>query len=280
MALGEIYIKLVVSFPRDAKVRALARYGADAGLARDLYVQMCLYCKDMLSDGLVPFEEVGLLVYPLDAEHGNQLAKQLASVGLTKEEANAWRVLAFTRRNGTREDVERLSQVRAEAGRTGGRKSRKRPAQKASQANRKQVGYQDALQTGSNAVSVSVPTKNVGTETGDIQTPTASAANGLTFTQRAKPITDAYYEVQPMCKWTAVNGIVVHAIKTGKYADEEICSALLRMAESRQGVTIESLRVEIEGLAPRVDRRQAATDQKFDRAMARARARDAEESQR
>ena len=255
MPIGEIYIKLVVGFPRDPKVRALARFGADAGLARDLYVQMCLYCKDTLSDGFVPSEEVGLLVYPLDAEHGNQLAKQLASVGLTKEEANGWRVLAFTRRNGTREDVERLSKVRAQAGQAGGRKSRKRPAQKPSQANRKQVGYQDAQQKGSNAVSVSVsvPAKNAGTDTEpiDIQTPTASAANGLTVTQRSKPITDAYAEAQPMCRWTAINGVVIHAIKAGKYADDEISGALLRMAESGRTVSVESLRVELEGFAPR-----------------------------
>jgi len=54
MPLGEIYVKLVVGFPRDPKVRALARLGTDAGLARDLYVQMLLYCKENLTDGFVP----------------------------------------------------------------------------------------------------------------------------------------------------------------------------------------------------------------------------------
>jgi hypothetical protein len=255
MALGEIYNKLVVNFPNDPKVRTLARYGDDAGLARDLYVQMCLYCKDMLSDGWVPCEQVGLLVYPLDLEHGKQLAKQLASVGLIKElsknEAEGWQVCAYVRRNGTREDVERLSQVRAEAGRTGGRKSRKRPAQRPAKASSKQVGYQDALQTGSNAVSVSVPTNSVGTETEDIQTPTASAANSLTITQRSKRITDAYAKAEPMCKWPAVNGVVVLAIKSGKYADGEILAALLRMAEENRSVTVDSLRTEIGGMPPR-----------------------------
>ena len=52
MPLSEIYIKLVVGFPRDPKVRALVRYGTDAGLARDLYVQMVLHCKENLTDGL------------------------------------------------------------------------------------------------------------------------------------------------------------------------------------------------------------------------------------
>jgi len=246
VALGEIYLKLAVGYPNDPKVRALARFGApDAGLARDLYVQMCLHCKEHLTDGHVSTEQIGLLVYPLDPEHGNQLAKQLASVGLIKEEASGWQVLAYVRRNGTREDVEKLSKVRAEAGRTGGKVSRKRPRQSGSQANRKQVANQGAQQTGSNAVSVSVKTTETETDT---QTPTASAA--LTPTQRSKPITDAYAAAQPMCRWQAINGIVVLAIKSGKYADEEVRAALLRMAESGKTVTVESLRIEIEGLAP------------------------------
>ena len=251
MALGEIYLKLAVAFPDDPKVRALARFGPDAGLARDLYVQMCLHCKRNLTDGFVPEEQIGLLVYPLDAEHGNQLAKQLASVGLTKLVSNGeakdkqgWEVCAYVPRNGTREDVERLSEVRAKAGRTGGTKSRKRPAQRTSKASGKQVANQDAKQKVSNAVSVSV--KNTETDT---QTPTESAAP--TFTQRSKPITDAYAEAQPMCRWPAINGVVIHAIKSGKYADTEILPALLRMASSGQTVTVESLRIEIEGLAPK-----------------------------
>ena len=148
MAVGEIYVKLVVDFADDPKVRALARYGADAGLARDLYVQMVCYCKRMLTDGFVPAEQVGLLVYPLPPEHGNQLAKQLASVGLinevSKPEAGGWQVCAYLARNSSKEDVEQLSKVRAEAGRQGGRKSRKRPAQRPSKATGKQVGNQDA----------------------------------------------------------------------------------------------------------------------------------------
>lgn len=244
MALGEIYLKLAVAFPDDPKVRALARFGPDAGLARDLYVQMCLHCKRNLTDGFVPDEQIGLLVYPLDPEHGKQLAKQLASVELIKEEAGGWDVLAYLKRNGTREDVERLSKVRAEAGRQGGKATPKRAGQKPRKAKGKQLALQDAEQPGSNAVSVSV--KNTETDT---QTPTESAA--LTFTQRSKPITDAYASAQPMCRWPAINGVVIHAIKSGKYADAEILPALLRMASSGQTVTVESLRIEIEGLAPK-----------------------------
>ena len=132
-----------MTFADDPKVRALARYGSDANLARDLYVQMILHCKGLLTDGFVPAEQIGLLVYPLDMEHGNQLAKQLASVGLIKEvsneEAQGWEVAAYVKRNGTREDVERLSQVRAEAGRKGGRPLGHRPEK----PNVNQVGKQN-----------------------------------------------------------------------------------------------------------------------------------------
>lgn len=103
-----------------------------------------------------------------------------------------------------------------------------------------------------------------------------------TLTQRSKPITDAYHAAQPMCKWPAINGVVIHALKSGKYSDDEVQAGLLRLAENGLSVTVEHLRIEIEGFTPRataavVDRRQAATDQKFDRAMERARARDAQE---
>jgi hypothetical protein len=151
MPLGEIFLKLSVTFADDPKVCALVRYGVDGILARDLYVQMCLYCKRMLTDGFVQSDQVGRLSYPVPPDHANQLAKQLASVGLIKEvtneasnpEAQGWQVLAYLKRNGTKEDVERLSEVRAEAGRVGGLKSRKPPGQNAEQANRKQVAKPD-----------------------------------------------------------------------------------------------------------------------------------------
>jgi hypothetical protein len=283
VALGEIYVKLVVTFADDPKVRALARYGPDANLARDLYVQMILHCKRLLTDGFVPAEQIGLLVYPLDPEHGNQLAKQLASVGLIKEVSNTeasdkqgWEVCAYLKRNGTKEDVERLSQVRAEAGRAGGTKSRKRPAQRTSRANTKQVANQDAQQNGSNAVSVSVE-PNGSTFDRDSQTPTVSAGEvePLTETQRSKRLTDAYAAAVPMCKWPAVNGIVLSAIRSGKFADDEIRAALLRLAAENRSVTIDTLRTELVGFPPNgqrpaANRRQQADDDLFDDAMQRA----------
>jgi hypothetical protein len=210
-----------------------------------------LYCKENLTDGFVPAEEVGVLAYPVPADHANQLAKQLASVGLTKEvsknEAQGWEVLAYVKRNGTKEDVARLSKVRAESGRTGGTKSRKKPAQRPAKATGKQLGNQVGQQNSSNAVSVSVSNE---TENRDIQTPTVSAGEpaALTETQRSKRLTDAYAAAEPMCTWPAVNGVVLSAIRSNRFADDEIRDALLRMAADNRSVTVNGLRTELRGL--------------------------------
>jgi hypothetical protein len=180
LAVGEIYVKLAVAFSDDPKVRALARYGQDAGLARDLFVQMICHCKRMLTDGLVQEEQIGLLVYPLDPEHGKQLAKQLASVGLIAEEANGYRVLAYVRRNGTRADVEALSAKRAEAGQRGGLVSRpprapaaKTAGRRAAKANAKQVAS-DGFDFASASGSKTKPYTETDTET---EVPTTSGAD-------------------------------------------------------------------------------------------------------
>lgn len=71
-----------------------------------------------------------------------------------------------------------------------------------------------------------------------------------TLTRRAKAITDAYAAAEPMCKWPAVNGIVIKALKADKWADSEIHDALLRLAKEGRPVTVETLRVELAGLPP------------------------------
>jgi hypothetical protein len=72
----------------------------------------------------------------------------------------------------------------------------------------------------------------------------------LTITQRSKRITDAYHAAQPMCRWPAINGIVQLAIKSNKYDDGEIEAAMLRLAKEGRSVSVESLRIELEGLVP------------------------------
>jgi predicted kinase len=82
-----------------------------------------------------------------------------------------------------------------------------------------------------------------------------------------------------MCKWPAVNGVVLSAIRSGKFSDDEIRAALLRLAAENRSVTIDSLRTELVGFVPQgraVGRRQQETDATFDRAMQRAEMRESQ----
>lgn len=80
----------------------------------------------------------------------------------------------------------------------------------------------------------------------------------LTDTQRSKRLTDAYAKAEPMCKWPAVNGVVLRAVQSRKFTDEEIESALLRLAKENRSVTVDALRTELVGFAPRAPSQQRA----------------------
>ncbi len=67
--------------------------------------------------------------------------------------------------------------------------------------------------------------------------------------QRANRLTKAYTDRVPLSRFPAVAGIVKRAIAADK-TDDEITSALLRLAAEGRSVTVETLRVEIEGLPP------------------------------
>lgn len=113
MPAGELHLQLSVNFPDNRKVRALVRYGRDARAIRDLYVQMCLYCKGTLSDGFVPDEQIGLLVYPDTEKNGKRDAARLAEVGLLERGVNGWLVTGWFDRNNSREEVRQKSAAKA-----------------------------------------------------------------------------------------------------------------------------------------------------------------------
>ncbi|GAA4626686.1 hypothetical protein GCM10023196_035940 [Actinoallomurus vinaceus] len=116
MAHGEIYVQLSVNFADDPKVRALARYGRDARRARDLYVQMICYCKENLTDGLVPAEQIGVLAYPDPPKVGEKDAERLAEVGLIQRRGASWYVAAFLKRNRSRQAVRDRSEEKKRSG--------------------------------------------------------------------------------------------------------------------------------------------------------------------
>jgi hypothetical protein len=106
MPVGEIFVKLAVGFDEDPKVVALAKYGDDAGLCRDLYLAMVRYCRRNLTDGLVPEFELMRLAFPLALPRALPLAQHLAAEELITQVATGWIVNAYVKRNGTRADVE------------------------------------------------------------------------------------------------------------------------------------------------------------------------------
>lgn len=63
-------------------------------------------------------------------------------------------------------------------------------------------------------------------------------------------ITDTYSRAEPMCRWPAINGVVIKAIKVERWRDQEITDALLRLAKEGRSVTVDSLRTELNGFTP------------------------------
>jgi hypothetical protein len=116
----ETFYKLSVTWTEDPKVAALARFGAlDAILARDLFSQMIGYSRRNLTDGFVPEDAVGKLMFPLPVDHAMRLAMHLADPGAygplcaAHAERTGWQVVNYPRWNDTKAEV----QARTESGR-------------------------------------------------------------------------------------------------------------------------------------------------------------------
>jgi hypothetical protein len=141
MARGEIHVQLIVNYGEDPKIRALARFGRDARACRDLYVQMLCYCKRNLTDGYIPSEEVGVLVYPDSPRVGKRDAERLVEVGLAKHTEGGYLLPGFLKRNKSKAQVEAESEKKANAGRKGGIRSGQ--VRRNSEANTKQSASLD-----------------------------------------------------------------------------------------------------------------------------------------
>lgn len=86
----------------------------------------------------------------------------------------------------------------------------------------------------------------------------------------AQQITRAYTNRVPLSKFVAIMGIVKKALKAG-YAPERIEAALIDLADEGRPVTIDTLRIQLEGIAPTPSRR----DQRLNQTMAWAAEQDA-----
>jgi hypothetical protein len=117
MPAGELHLQLAVNFPDNPKVRKLIRHGREVRALRDLYVQMCLYSKGNRSDGLVPDEQIGLLVYPDSEKNGLRDARRLAEADLLERRDGAWFIAGWFDRNPSREAIEQKSAAKARGAR-------------------------------------------------------------------------------------------------------------------------------------------------------------------
>jgi hypothetical protein len=121
MPFGEIYVPLYVGFARDPKVRRLLQASRRDGMAAAyLYLMMACYCREELTDGFVPTEQLGALSYPVGIRTARRLVDLLLDEKLIRtrvsSDGTGWTVLAYVKRNGTRADAEkRADQSRSAA---------------------------------------------------------------------------------------------------------------------------------------------------------------------
>lgn len=110
---GKIFLQLEVDFDEDEKVRRLTRYGRDARGCRDLLVTMWRYCKKNMSDGHIPLEEVGIMVYPDPPKHGLRDADRLVAVELAERTDTGYYLPGFLKRNKSKAQIESEREDRA-----------------------------------------------------------------------------------------------------------------------------------------------------------------------
>lgn len=74
----------------------------------------------------------------------------------------------------------------------------------------------------------------------------AADAGGESEGRRVNRLTKHYSDRVPMCRFPAIAQIVKSAVRAG-YEDQAIIDALMRLADEGRSVTVETLRVELEG---------------------------------
>jgi hypothetical protein len=120
---------MALSYDDDPKVAALAQFGEDAGLCRDLHLSMIRYANRARTDGLVPAVELRKLAYPLSPERADVIAGYLADVELILDPDGkplagpmavaTVQIANYAKWNRPRAWLDQLSAERAESGRKG-----------------------------------------------------------------------------------------------------------------------------------------------------------------
>ena len=136
------WARMALGYDEDDKVAALARFGADAGLCRDLHLAMIRYSRRNGTDGDVPATEPARLAFPLPPDDTARLVEHLAEVELilpiagamapamapamtpvmapaTPSMAGGWHVVNYSKWNETAAEIEKYTADQRERGRRG-----------------------------------------------------------------------------------------------------------------------------------------------------------------
>lgn len=226
-----------------------------------LWVRAGTWSARNLTDGFVPAGMPARL-----CDDPDTAIRELIRRGLWSRAKDGYRFHDWADYQPTREAKEREREAAAE-------RQRKRRAHLKGQVNGTpvtEVSRRDSRVSRGVSHGVSSPAPTRPDPTTQVPSePAALPARQPTITQRSKAITDAYAAAEPMCKWPAVNAIVIKAIKSERFTDDEIRDGLLRLAGEGRGVTVETLRVELSGLPANARAvRPSTTDQRVAQAAA------------
>lgn len=218
------WVRVDDRFPDHPKVRGLSDRAFRAHVTGLCYA--CAY----LTDGWVPPSVVTI-----------KAAAELVQAGLWHETpaTNGYWINDFLDYNPSREKVESDRQAKRAAGKLGGKASGEARAKQSASA----LVQPDREQPASEVLN-----------TRPVPSPSTSIdVAQRSVNQRANDLAKAYHDRQPLSNFPAVAAIAKKAINAG-HADAAIVDALLRLADEGRGVTVETLRVELEGLPVRRSR--------------------------
>lgn len=223
-----------------------------------LYVRCGSYCAQHLTDGFVP-SGVALL-------YGNRkLFRSLEANGLWIAVDGGWQMHDYLEYNRSRKEVETDRQAAADR-------------QRKARSKREAVKNHGVSHAGSHAVTHDEVTEHQDAVTHDEVTPQSHsesrrdshreshdpdptrssygttkkmpAASRGDRIKLAQEITTAYTDLVPLSRFPAILGIVDKALRAEIYEPEMIKAALLRLAAEGRSVTLETLRIEVEGRPP------------------------------
>jgi hypothetical protein len=118
-----IFLPLDVDFASNKDVVRLLRYGRDVPALRDFLVQCWCHCKRHQSDGHVPSEVMGLMVYPEPPKVAERRAACLVEVGIAVRTDDGLYFPDYLRHNKSRVQIAEESERKKAAGRKGGERS-------------------------------------------------------------------------------------------------------------------------------------------------------------